>query len=66
MLEKAVAHEQRLALLKEITQHESAAQAAAHDGDLAESARFILQMLDCERRVGGLGPQVLQLIKPRA
>lgn len=66
MVVKAVAHEQRLALLEEITRHESAAQAAAHDGDLAESARSILQMLDCERRVGGLGPQVLQLIKPRA
>jgi hypothetical protein len=26
---------------------------------------LILQSLDCERRAGGLGPQVLQLIKPR-
>jgi hypothetical protein len=26
---------------------------------------LILQALDCERRAGGLGPQVLQLIKPR-
>jgi hypothetical protein len=26
---------------------------------------LILETLDCERRAGGLGPQVLQLIKPR-
>jgi hypothetical protein len=26
---------------------------------------LILEALDCERRAGGLGPQVLQLIKPR-
>ena len=30
------------------------------------SARAILGALDCERRAGGLGLQVLQLIKPRA
>ncbi len=29
------------------------------------AGRLILQALDCERRAGGLGPQVLQLIKPR-
>ena len=38
---------------------------AADAADLAESARLILQALDCERRAGGVGPQVLQLIKPR-
>jgi hypothetical protein len=32
---------------------------------LATAARSILEALDCERRAGGLGPQVLQLIKPR-
>jgi hypothetical protein len=37
----------------------------AETGDLAASARLILRSLDCERRAGGLGPQVLQLIKPR-
>jgi hypothetical protein len=26
---------------------------------------LILRALDCERRAGSLGPQVLQLIKPR-
>jgi hypothetical protein len=38
---------------------------AAQDGDTAQSARLILEALDCERRSGGSGPQVLQLIKPR-
>lgn len=37
----------------------------AEEGDIEASARLILQALDCERRAGGLGPQVLQLIKPR-
>lgn len=37
----------------------------AEQGDFESSARLILQALDCERRSGGLGPQVLQLIKPR-
>ncbi|MFN9645020.1 MAG: hypothetical protein ACK6BG_07860 [Cyanobacteriota bacterium] len=41
------------------------AREAAEAGDLATSARLILQSLECERRAGGLGPQVLQLIKPR-
>jgi hypothetical protein len=38
---------------------------SAREGDLAQSARLILEALDCERRAGGVGPQVLQLIKPR-
>ncbi|MBW4529967.1 MAG: hypothetical protein KME02_04665 [Aphanothece saxicola GSE-SYN-MK-01-06B] len=42
------------------------ARAAATQGDLDASARAILEALDCERRAGGLGLQVLQLIKPRA
>jgi len=41
------------------------ARQSAEIGDLATAARLILQALDCERRAGGLGPQVLQLIKPR-
>lgn len=41
------------------------ARECAETGDLATAARLILQSLDCERRAGGLGPQVLQLIKPR-
>jgi hypothetical protein len=38
---------------------------AADQGDVQASARLILEALDCERRAGGVGPQVLQLIKPR-
>lgn len=38
---------------------------AAQEGDIAQSGRLILEALDCERRAGGSGPQVLQLIKPR-
>lgn len=41
------------------------ARESAEAGDLTAAAQFILQALDCERRAGGLGPQVLQLIKPR-
>lgn len=41
------------------------ARQCAEAGDVASAARLILQGLDCERRAGGLGPQVLQLIKPR-
>ncbi len=41
------------------------ARQCAEVGDVTGSARLILQALDCERRAGGLGPQVPQLIKPR-
>jgi hypothetical protein len=34
-------------------------------GDVEAAARLILRALDCVRRAGSLGPQVLQLIKPR-
>ena len=39
---------------------------AARDGNVEQSARLILETLDCERRAGGVGLQVLQLIKPRS
>ncbi|MFN7901196.1 MAG: hypothetical protein ACK5N0_16325 [Synechococcaceae cyanobacterium] len=41
------------------------ARQAAERGDLQQAGRLILETLDCERRAGSLGPQVLQLIKPR-
>ena len=44
---------------------EAEARLAAEQGDVAGSARLILESLACERRAGGIGPQVLQLIKPR-
>ena len=56
---------QRTDLLRQAASHEAAAQAAAATGDIETAGRLILQALDCERRAGGVGPQVLQLIKPR-
>ncbi|MFM8673893.1 MAG: hypothetical protein ACKOCA_02450 [Vulcanococcus sp.] len=53
-------------LLKEAAGYEAVAEAAAAAGDVDVAARAILQALDCERRAGSVGPQVLQLIKPRA
>jgi len=52
-------------LLQEASSHEAEAQAAAEVGELEASARSILRALDCERRAGSVGPQVMQLIKPR-
>ena len=51
--------------LEKATRLDEQAREAAERGDLTASARAILESLDCERRSGGLGPQVLQLIKPR-
>ncbi len=41
------------------------ASAEAEAGDLQAAGSFILKALDQERRASGVGPQVLQLIKPR-
>ncbi|PZV01905.1 MAG: hypothetical protein DCF24_02965 [Cyanobium sp.] len=57
--------DQRAVLLTELRVHEAEAAAAAALGDLPRAARGILKALDCERRANTLGPQVLQLIKPR-
>lgn len=57
--------EQRTQLLLEAARHAAGAEAAAERGELSESARQILRALDYERRAGSIGPQVLQLIKPR-
>ncbi len=37
----------------------------AEAGELNAAGSLILKALDQERRAGGVGPQVLQLIKPR-
>ena len=37
----------------------------AEAGDLKAAATLILRALDQERRAGVIGPQILQLIKPR-
>ncbi|WP_191964743.1 hypothetical protein [Synechococcus sp. RSCCF101] len=41
------------------------AEQAAGRGDITAAGQLILRALDCERRAGAAGPQVLQLIKPR-
>ncbi|QNJ21387.1 hypothetical protein SynMITS9220_00048 [Synechococcus sp. MIT S9220] len=42
------------------------ARAQANEGNTAGSAQLILRALNHERRAGSVGPQVIQLIKPRA
>ena len=42
------------------------ARAQASEGNTAGSAQLILKALNQERRAGSVGPQVVQLIKPRA
>lgn len=55
----------RQILLAKASELQERARLRAEAGDIAAAAQMILQSLDCERRSGGLGPQVLQLIKPR-
>ena len=42
------------------------AQSAAEAGDVSYSGSLILKALGQERRAGTVGPQVMQLIKPRS
>ena len=42
------------------------ARVQANEGNTAGSAQLILKALNHERRAGSVGPQVVQLIKPRA
>jgi hypothetical protein len=57
--------DQRQSLLAQAERLNQQARHSAEQGEIEASARLILEALDCERRAGGLGPQVLQLIKPR-
>jgi len=57
--------DRRQDLHQQAAAHDAAAKQAAAIGDVETCARLILQALDCERRAGSVGPQVLQLIKPR-
>jgi hypothetical protein len=52
-------------LQHEAQRHGQAAKLAAAQGDIEASARSILAMLNCERRLTSSGPQVMQVIKPR-
>jgi hypothetical protein len=56
----------RRTFLSRAAELDQLARQAAEKGDLLEAGRLILETLDCERRAGSLGPQVLQLIKPRS
>ncbi|MCP9927138.1 hypothetical protein [Cyanobium sp. CH-040] len=53
-------------LRNRITRLDQEARLAADAGAIETSARVILQILDCERRLAAIGPQVLQVIKPRS
>ena len=53
------------AFLKEAGYFFKNALVQANEGDLQTSAGLILKALDQERRAGGVGPQVLHLIKTR-
>ena len=55
----------RKTFLSRASELDQLARQAAERGDLLEAGRLILETLDCERRAGSQGPQVLQLIKPR-
>ncbi len=65
LLSKSPLAAQRAQLQLELRRHEQMARDAAEIGDIEASARSILAMLDCERRLGAQGPQVMQVIKPR-
>lgn len=61
----AAVDQQRPRLQAELAAHNERARAAAACGDLDAAAKAILAALDCERRLEGERPQVLQVIKPR-
>ena len=52
--------------LKLAEQHFEEAKSNAEAGHISQSAQMILKALDQERRAGSIGPQVMQLIKPRS
>jgi hypothetical protein len=62
---RSLAEGDRDTLLAQASSLQERARLSAQAGDITGSAQLILQALDHERRAGGLGPQVLQLIKPR-
>ena len=55
----------RRSFLSKASELDQLARQAAERGDLQQAGRLILETLHCERKAGSLGPQVLQLIKPR-
>ena len=57
--------DQRQIFVEESKNLYAKAKEAAEQGDVSASAILILRALDQERRAGGVGPQVMQIIKPR-
>jgi len=66
LITKPVRDGQRALIEAQARRHEAIARQAAERGDMETAARSILALLDCERRQGAQGPQVLQVIKPRS
>ena len=62
----ALAAEQRQAHTLAAKGYFEQARSVAESGQIAEASSLILKGLDRERRAGCAGPQVMQLIKPRA
>jgi hypothetical protein len=65
-LSSAAGVDQRQSHLDQAQLFYAKARALADAGQIDASAGLILKALDQERRAGSLGPQVIQLIKPRA
>ena len=63
--QQAPVAERRDDLMSAAAAFSASAEQAAASGEIEQSARDILRSLDCERRAGSVGPQVMQLIKPR-
>ncbi|WP_010313943.1 MULTISPECIES: hypothetical protein [Synechococcaceae] len=63
--QQAPVAERRDDLMRAAAAFSASAEQAASSGEIEQSARDILRSLDCERRAGSVGPQVMQLIKPR-
>ncbi len=59
-------HNKREAYFKAALSFFDAASLKAEAGDIDAAGILILRALDQERRAGAVGPQVLQLIKPRS
>ncbi|WP_320673744.1 hypothetical protein [Prochlorococcus sp. MIT 1341] len=59
-------HSKREAYFKAALSFFDAACLKAEAGDIDAAGMLILRALDQERRAGAVGPQVLQLIKPRS
>ncbi len=60
----AAQNKREICLQTSVSYFHSASQ-QAEAGDLEAAGTLILKALDQERRAGALGPQILQLIKPR-